>query len=88
MSLHHLFTDHPGSVGESYTQHLAVAGVFGLRMILGGLACLVHAVLPFLFQRTGSNFVTDLHQRMVARQRKPQASAPIATRHFGRAATR
>ena len=88
MSLHRLFTDHPDSVGESYVQHMGAAGGFGLRMVLGGLACLVHALLPFLFQRTGSNCVTDLHQRMVARQRKPQQAATLAPRPIGRAATR
>jgi hypothetical protein len=72
MDLHRLFTEHPESVGESYLQHLMAATTFGVRMVLGGLACLVHALLPFLFVRTGSNCVTDLHQRMVARQRKAQ----------------
>ena len=49
-----LFTEHPASVGESYAEHLAMAGGFGLRMILGGCACLIHGLLPFLFVRTGS----------------------------------
>jgi hypothetical protein len=75
MDLHRLFTEHPESVGESYLQHLMAAATFGVRMVLGGLACLVHALLPFLFVRTGSNCVTDLHQRMVARQRKAQPPA-------------
>jgi Family of unknown function (DUF6356) len=87
MSLHHLFTEHPDSVGESYVQHLVAAAAFGLRMVLGGLACLVHAVLPFLFKKTGSDCIADLHQRMVARQRNPQPSG-LASRAIGRAATR
>lgn len=61
----HLFTDHPQSVGESYVEHLGMAGGFGGRMILGGLACLVHGLLPFLFTKTGSRIITDLHGRMV-----------------------
>jgi hypothetical protein len=80
MDLHRLFTEHPESVGESYLQHLVAAGTFGLRMVLGGLACLVHGLLPFLFERTGSNCVTDLHQRMVARLRRAQPSAAPLTR--------
>ena len=87
MDLNRLFTGHPESVGESYLQHLAAAATFGLRMVLGGLACLVHGLLPFLFERTGSNCVTDLHQRMVARQRSAQsAHAPLAHRPIGRRA--
>lgn len=67
-----LFTDHPASVGETYGEHLAMASGFGLRMIAGGLACLVHGLLPFLFVRTGSAQIAQLHDTMVAnRQRKP-----------------
>jgi hypothetical protein len=66
------FTRHPASVGESYGQHFASAGGFGLKLLGAGLACLVHAVLPFLFVRTGSAAVTRLHDAMVAnRMRKP-----------------
>lgn len=64
--LNRLFTEHPRSVGESYGRHLIVAGGFGVTMIGGGLACLVHAVLPALFTRTGSTIVARLHERMTA----------------------
>mgnify|MGYP001259487909 FL=1 len=67
-----LFTDHPASVGESYGEHLAMASGFGVRMILGGIACLIHGLLPFLFVRTGSGQIAQLHDTMVAnRRRKP-----------------
>ncbi|MFM5886156.1 MAG: DUF6356 family protein [Novosphingobium sp.] len=72
MRLARLFTEHPASVGESYTEHLAVAAGFGVRMILGGFACLIHGLLPFLFVRTGSKQITTLHSSMVInRQRQP-----------------
>ena len=60
------FTQHPAEVGETYFEHLGVAAGFGTRMILGGAACLVHAVFPFLFTTTGSRTITALHRRMVA----------------------
>ena len=63
------FTEHPASVGESYTEHMAHAGCFGLRMIGAGIACLVHALLPFLFQRTGSEAIAELNDRMVVKRR-------------------
>jgi hypothetical protein len=72
-----LFTEHPATVGESYGQHLGQASRFGLRMILGGLACLVHGLLPFLFVRTGSATISDLHARMVTNRR--QTAAPAAS---------
>jgi hypothetical protein len=59
------FTEHPGSVGESYSEHLRHAAGFGASMIGGGLACLVHAILPFLFTHTGSTVVAALNTRMV-----------------------
>ena len=43
-----LMTEHPSTVGESYLEHLAFATRFGASMILGGLACCLHGVLPFL----------------------------------------
>jgi hypothetical protein len=64
------FTQHPAAVGETYGEHLLTALSFGLVMMAGGAACLVHAVLPFLFSRTGSAVVRRLHERMVTHRRK------------------
>jgi hypothetical protein len=65
------FTDHPREVGESYGEHLATAGRFGLRMIGGGLACVIHGFLPFLFVNKGSATVKELHQGLSKRVDKP-----------------
>lgn len=62
------FTQHPASVGESYGEHLRVAGRFGLRMIAGGVAALVHGVCPFLFKTTGSRTIMALHGEIVAKR--------------------
>ncbi|HEX8643971.1 MAG TPA: DUF6356 family protein [Allosphingosinicella sp.] len=62
-----LFNRHPNEVGETYGEHLVSAGSFGLRMIGGGIACLIHAVFPFLFIRTGSRTMDALHRRMTRR---------------------
>lgn len=71
MRLSGCFRDHPASVGETYGEHLAHASGFGLRMILGGLACILHGLLPFLFVKTGSKQVSVLHDRMVTNRSKP-----------------
>jgi hypothetical protein len=63
------FTDHPASVGESYTVHLLRAVYFGTRMLFAGMACIVHGVLPFLFVRTGSRAIAELNDRMVVNRR-------------------
>ena len=65
------FTHHPREVGESYGEHFANAGGFGLRLIAGGLACVVHAVLPFVFVNKGSETVKGLHQKLAKRVDKP-----------------
>lgn len=76
-----LFTDHPASVDESYVEHFGVATGFGFKMIVGGLACMVHGVLPFLFVRTGSRCIGELHETMVnKRNRKSGAAAPLPDR--------
>ena len=69
MDLTRAFTAHPASVGETYTEHLVRAVCFGTRMLLAGLACLIHGVLPFLFVRTGSSAITDLNERLIASRR-------------------
>ena len=55
-----------------------MASGFGLRMILGGLACLIHGLLPFLFVRTGSTAITALHARMVTHRRQDAAATTAA----------
>jgi len=58
------FTRHPATVGETYGEHLAFATGIGGRLILAGVACLLHGVFPFLFERTGSRAIIDLHARV------------------------
>jgi hypothetical protein len=64
------FTEHPAAVGETYMEHMGVAASFGCRMLLGSLACFVHALLPFAFTTTGSRTVTELHDRMITNRRR------------------
>lgn len=77
-----LFTEHPASVDETYGEHMAMAASFGWRMLLGSLVCFVHALLPFLFVKTGSTIITELHDRMVTnrvRSGRAPASERLAT---------
>ena len=64
------FTKHPKEVGESYGHHFVNASAFGVRMLLGGVAALIHAVFPFLFVNTGSKTMDKLHRRMTGRAGK------------------
>jgi hypothetical protein len=79
------FSEHPRSVGETYGQHLLTAWSFAGSMIYGGLACLVHGLLPFMSTTTGSSIIRRLHDQMIIhRGRQPSdivgsraPSAPI-----------
>jgi len=74
-----MFIDHPESVGESYAEHLLVAAGFGVAMVAGGIACLVHALVPGLFVRTGSATIVRLHAAMVThRDRRRTAGVTSA----------
>ena len=80
MKLFNWFIRHPASVGETYGQHLIAAVGFGLKLVAGGLGCLVHAVIPELFARAGSDCVASLHARLTERRRTADAdSAPAQT---------
>ena len=61
-------TEHLREVGETYTEHLVKAAGFGIAMLAGGLACLVHALFPFLFVTTGSSSIRRLHSQMENRR--------------------
>jgi hypothetical protein len=71
--------EHPRSVGESYGEHLVVAGSFGVTMIGAGIACMVHAIVPGLFTRTGSWAIEHLHGRMVTNRHRVAHLAPGTT---------
>ncbi|HVJ39904.1 MAG TPA: DUF6356 family protein [Dongiaceae bacterium] len=70
-----LFRDHPASVDETYFEHMAVAASFGGRMFIASLACFVHALVPGLFVRTGSNAIRSLYERMVTHRHRGSAQA-------------
>lgn len=63
-ALTRLFVDHPGTVGETYLGHARFAFGFAFWLLMAGLAALVHAILPFLFETTASNIIERLHLRM------------------------
>ena len=69
------FAAHPRSVGESYAEHFGIAARFGASMVAAGIACLFHALVPALFERTGSRTIKRLYADMAARQPELQRPA-------------
>lgn len=58
-----LFLTHPRSVDESYVEHMAFAGRFSGQLLLAAGAALVHAVLPFAFEKTASRMIAEMYAR-------------------------
>jgi len=81
MSIRSRFTHHPASVGETYGQHFLAAMGFSLRMLHGAFCCAVHAVFPFLCERTASAAICELHERMVTHRSR------IEERHSAKVAS-
>ncbi|MBC5763850.1 DUF6356 family protein [Ramlibacter albus] len=61
------FTDHPASVGESYWEHMRFALGFSGTLFVAAGAALLHAVFPFVCEKTGSTLIKRLHARIVNR---------------------
>ena len=65
-----LFLEHPASVDETYVEHFISALGFGTKMVIAGIACMVHGLLPAVFVTRGSDTICALHERMVVKRRK------------------
>jgi hypothetical protein len=70
-SLGAAFRDHPASVGETYLQHLTLALSYSVRLFAAGLAALVHGFLPFLFEKSASVAIKQMHEEIAARKARP-----------------
>ena len=68
-SLLQAFTAHPASVDESYLEHAGFALRFSGKLFAASMAALVHAVLPFAFEKTAGNAIREMHDRMENRGR-------------------
>ena len=79
-----LFTAHPASVDETYTEHLGVALTFAWTLLGASLVCFVHGLFPNLFVNTGSSMIAGLNRRMVTgRRRFPPGRLPAGTPSIG-----
>ena len=70
------FTEHPRSLGMTWTSHGVGAVKIGAELIGAGAACIVHAIVPGWFTETAGRTVMRLHDHMV--KRKSGAKNPNA----------
>ncbi|MFW0778083.1 MAG: DUF6356 family protein [Rickettsiales bacterium] len=61
------FTDHPKDIGENYFQHLTFTIKMMFRFMWVGAAMVIHGLLPFLFEHTGSEQITKMYKMMKTR---------------------
>ena len=71
-TLHRLFMSHPQTVDESYGEHFLFALGFATRLLGAGLAALVHAIIPCLFETTASRMICEMHDRIARRSHQFQ----------------
>jgi hypothetical protein len=62
-----LFTQHPASVDETFLQHMWFALTFSFWLFAAAGAAFIHAILPFMFEKTGSQIITKLYNRIHSR---------------------
>jgi hypothetical protein len=77
-ALHRLFLSHPQAVDESYGEHFLFALGFAACLFGAGLAALVHAVVPCLFETTASRLIGKMHERIADRGPAPVRHASTA----------
>lgn len=58
---------HLAAAGESYGRHLRFAGTVGTLLVLAGIACLLHALLPAVFKDHASRTIRRLHDALESR---------------------
>jgi hypothetical protein len=78
--LDRVFLAHPRTVDESYLEHCCFAARIGSRLLLAGMAAMVHAIVPCLCETTASRIVLAMNSDIVARRAKAnqsQAAAPL-----------
>ena len=80
MSLKAKFTDHPVTVGETYGEHFVTAMGFSLSMLKAAFCCGAHAILPFAFEKTGSECITGLYDRMITNRSRLEKDEDLSAK--------
>ena len=65
---HHLFLEHPRSLGMSWAEHGIGAVKIGCELVGAGLAALVHAAVPGWFTQTAGKTVSRIYDHIQARK--------------------
>ena len=55
---------HLDDAGESYIQHLMFALNISIKLLIAGTQCFLHALVPSIFKKSGSNAIRTLHNKI------------------------
>jgi hypothetical protein len=58
------FTNHPNINNMSYLQHLKRSMSLSLQMCMGFIYLFIHAIFPFIFEKSGSNMIHNLYDQV------------------------
>jgi hypothetical protein len=61
---------HLKEINETYFEHMRFAHRCGFRMVLAGMACIFHGLLPNIFVTTASNTLKSLTEEIARRKEK------------------
>ena len=62
-TMRHAFHDHPATVDETYLEHAQFAAGFSVKLFAAAFAAALHAIFPFMFEKTASRIVAGLYAR-------------------------
>ena len=62
------FGGHLDEIGESYTEHLLFTLRIGSLMFVAGAAIIVHGLMPFIFETTGSDLIAHINKLLSERR--------------------
>ena len=58
--------EHLNEDNETYFQHMRITLKIVITMLVTGVFCLIHGLIPGVFKKTGSNQITKMYE-MVSR---------------------
>ena len=62
------FTKHPNEVGETYLEHMKIALSTAIKIQLVVLIIAIHAIFPFLFEKTGGDEIEKINKDLQHRR--------------------
>ena len=73
-----VFTEHPKETGETYLEHLWFAAKMSMRFMYLSVVILLHGLFPFIYTRTASSHIIQMHE--IIKTRIPRGSESCSQR--------